>query len=270
MTWTNILVPVMGGDGDARVLAVAKALAEPFGATITMVFASMSPNSFLSWATETGLGPSDVAITALENTTNRGEARCRDLLAALDYPKKAFEAADADDWLGLRTASRLADVVVWDRSATHGHGFFAPAFQQILLDERRPALIASKPPVVGGTVAIAWDGGREASRAVRRAVPLLQKAQQVVLLTAPHAMARPCTGARALSYLADHGITAMHEAIHAHGEAAAMILDAVSGVGARLLVAGAFGHPRLQRFIFGGNTQVLLEGRTPAALFLSH
>jgi nucleotide-binding universal stress UspA family protein len=270
MSWTNILVPVLGGDPDARVLAAAKALAEPFGATITMVFASLSPNSFFSLANEAGVGPSDVAIAALEHTTEAGEARCRELLAALHYPRTAFEAVFADDNLGLRTASRLADVVVWDRSVTHGHGLFASAFQQILLDERRPALIADKPPVVGGTVAIAWDGGREAACAVRRAVPLLRKADQVVLLTAPHATAWPCTGSRALRYLADNGVTAIPEPLHAHGDIGPMILDAIRGVGARVLVAGAFGHTRLQRFIFGGTTQVLLEGRTTAALFLSH
>jgi nucleotide-binding universal stress UspA family protein len=36
------------------------------------------------------------------------------------------------------------------------------------------------------------------------------------------------------------------------------------------LVAGAFGHPRLQRFVFGGTTQILLDSAPAAALFLSH
>lgn len=270
MTWSNILAPAAGGESDARMLDLARSLAEPFGATVTMAFAAMSPNGVFNWANEAGVGPTDVAIAALERTAATGQDRCRKLLAALDYPRKAFEAVHADDWLGLRTASRLADVVVWDRSAAGGHGFLAPAFQQILLDERRPALVAETAPVTGGVVAIAWDGGREASRAIRRAVPLLRMAEQVVLLTAPHAMAKPCDGARALSYLADQGISAIPEALHSHGEPGPMILEAVRGVDARLLVAGAFGHPRLQRFIFGGTTQVLLQGRTTAALFLSH
>ena len=270
MTWSNILVPVMGGETDAPALATAKALAEPFNATITMVFASISPYSTFNWANEAGIGPTDVAIAAIEHSADVGQGRCRDLLAALDYPKKAFEAVYADDWTGLRTACRLADVVVWDRSVGRGHGFFAPAFQQILLDERRPALLADAPLKTGGVVAVAWDGGREASRAVRRSVPLLRKAQEVVLFTAPHTMATPCDGARALSYLADLGVHARAEAIHGRAEAARLVLDAVHRVGARLLVAGAFGHPRLQRFIFGGTTQILLESRSPSALFLSH
>ena len=37
----------------------------------------------------------------------------------------------------------------------------------------------------------------------------------------------------------------------------------------RLLVAGAFGHPRLQEFIFGGTTRTLLNS-DELSLFLSH
>jgi nucleotide-binding universal stress UspA family protein len=270
MVWTNILVPVLGTASDAQPLSVAKALAAPFDATISVVFASPSASGLLNWANEGGFGVTDVAVAAIQEETERGRARCGELLTALDYPKTSFEAVTADDWLGLRTATRLADVVVWERSAAGGHGFFASAFQQILLDERRPAFIADRPPDVGGTIAVAWDGGREASRALRRSVPLLKKADRVVLLTVPHAMARPCDGARAVQYLDDQGVRASTDVVHTHGDASPAILDAVRKMGANILVAGAFGHPRLQRFIFGGTTQYLLESLVRPALFLSH
>ena len=270
MVWTNILVPVLGNTSDAQPLSVAKALAAAFDATISVVFASPSASSLFNWANEGGFGVTDVAVAAIQEETERGRARCGELLEALDYPKTLFEAVTADDWLGLRTATRLADVVVWERSAAGGHGFFASAFQQILLDERRPAFLADRPPDVGGTIAVAWDGGREASRALRRSVPLLQQADRVVLLTVPHAMARPCDGARAVQYLDDQGIRASTDVVHTHGDASPAILDAVRKIDANILVAGAFGHPRLQRFIFGGTTQYLLESQFRPALFLSH
>ena len=53
------------------------------------------------------------------------------------------------------------------------------------------------------------------------------------------------------------------------GEAAPALLTAAAGVGADLMVAGAFGHPRLQEFIFGGATRSLLNSEQPS-LFLSH
>ena len=116
---------------------------------------------------------------------------------------------------------------------------------------------------------VAWDGGREASRALRRSVPLLKKADRVVILTVPHAMARPCDGERAVQYLDDQGVRASIDVMDTRGDASPAILD-VRKMDANILVAGAFGHPRLQRFIFGGTTQYLLESRVRPALFLSH
>ncbi|MDE8654223.1 universal stress protein [Novosphingobium album (ex Liu et al. 2023)] len=270
MVWTNILVPVLGGDKDAQILTIAKALAEPFDAAITAVYGSPSAVSLFNWGGEGSFGPTDIAIATLQKSTERGQARCRELLADIGYAKTRFLAVTADDWTGLRFATRLADVVIWERSVTRGHGFFASAFQQILLDERRPAFIADKPLSPGGTVGIAWDGGREASRALRRAVPLLRDAARIIIFSVPHAMAHPCDGSLAIDYLADRGIKAEAKILHTTGDAGPAILDAIREVGVDLLVAGAFGHPRLQRFIFGGTTQYLLENQSGAALFLSH
>ena len=38
-----------------------------------------------------------------------------------------------------------------------------------------------------------------------------------------------------------------------------MLIQAVKSAGAKLLVAGAFGHPRFQQFIFGGTTRTLMH-----------
>ena len=46
-------------------------------------------------------------------------------------------------------------------------------------------------------------------------------------------------------------------------------LTALHRIVADILVAGAFGHPRLQEFIFGGTTRTLLNADSPS-LFLSH
>ena len=53
------------------------------------------------------------------------------------------------------------------------------------------------------------------------------------------------------------------------GDAAPVLLYAAKKAEADILVAGAFGHPRLQEFIFGGTTRSLLNSDRPS-LFLSH
>jgi nucleotide-binding universal stress UspA family protein len=53
------------------------------------------------------------------------------------------------------------------------------------------------------------------------------------------------------------------------GDPAPALLKGAREAGADILVAGAFGHPRLQEFIFGGTTRTLLNSDQPS-LFLSH
>ncbi|MFM8374770.1 MAG: universal stress protein, partial [Phenylobacterium sp.] len=74
---------------------------------------------------------------------------------------------------------------------------------------------------------------------------------------------------RLRAYYAARGVEAEVEVLAEKGEAAGLLLSAVRKVGASLLVAGAFGHPRLQEFIFGGTTRTLLAADQPS-LFLSH
>ncbi len=71
MVWTNILVPVLGTSGDAQSLSVAKALAAPFDATLSVVFAAPSPSSLFNWVMEGGVSVTDAAITAIEEETAR-------------------------------------------------------------------------------------------------------------------------------------------------------------------------------------------------------
>jgi nucleotide-binding universal stress UspA family protein len=116
---------------------------------------------------------------------------------------------------------------------------------------------------------VAWDGGKEASRAARLALPLLEKASRVVILAAPKASSRSFDPTRLQSYYAARGVKAELEVLPDAGDAAPVLLYAAKKAEAHILVAGAFGHPRLQEFIFGGTTRTLLNSEQPS-LFLSH
>ncbi len=122
---------------------------------------------------------------------------------------------------------------------------------------------------MGGVVAIAWDGGKEASRAVRTAVPLLEKASKVVILSATAAAARQFDPAGLQGYLTARGVTSEIQKLEGAADAAPRLLKAAIDTGANLLVAGAFGHPRLQEFVFGGATRTFFAAPAPS-LFISH
>lgn len=270
MNWTCILAPLSGGAADPRTLSIARALAAPFSATVSAAYSSTPSSELIAWVNEAGVNPAALAIGALQDAARVGEANARTALATLDYGHKAFENITCDDWLRLRLAARMADVVVWPSRAARSHGFFSHAFQQVLIDEQRPALIADRVPPLGAPAVIAWDGGREAARAVRRATPWLRQARHVTVLTVPHAMREPCETGRLLNYLADCSVAADASQLDARGAVGPLLLAEARRLGAATMVAGAFGHSRLQRMIFGGTTEILLEEASDLALFLSH
>jgi nucleotide-binding universal stress UspA family protein len=164
---------------------------------------------------------------------------------------------------------RLSDVLVFDDAAARGKGSLAEAFQQIVASEQRPTIVARPGLKVGGVAAVAWDGGKEASRAMRTSLPLLQKASRVILLTAPSPSSRKCDPPRVQAFLSARGVNSELQVLNAGGEAAPLLVAAAKEAGADILVAGAFGHPRLREFIFGGATRTFLNVDSPS-LFLSH
>lgn len=120
-------------------------------------------------------------------------------------------------------------------------------------------------------VAIAWDGGRAAARAVHDAMPLISIARAVTLITAFDDKA---SGERSiaglLAYLSRHGIEARHKDVSTAGARIGTTLqDSAVSLGAGMLVMGAFGHSRIRDFVVGGATRSVLD-HVALPVFLSH
>ena len=269
MSWARIMAPLSGGQGDAAAVAAAAMIAEPFGAELAAVYTPADVADVMPWMGEGFLGGvQTTALESLKEATAAGEANARKA-AACGYAKAQFVALQTPVWAGLSAESRLSDVVVFTSDPARGRGPLAEAFQQMVADEQRPVLVARPGLKVGGTVVVAWDGGKEASRAARLATPLLEKAARVVIVAAPKASSRSFDPARLQAYYAARGVSSEVQLLTDTGDAAPALLRAASSAGAEILVAGAFGHPRLQEFIFGGTTRTLLSSDGPS-LFLSH
>jgi len=270
MSWARIMAPLSGGAGDAATVAAAVMLAEPFQAEMAGVYTPADVADVMPWMGEGFLGGvQTTALESLKEAALAGEKNARAAMATTSYPKSRFIALQTPVWAGLSAESRLSDVVVFSSDPARGRGPLAEAFQQMLADEQRPVLIAREGLQVGGSVAVAWDGGKEASRAARLALPLLEKAARVVILAAPKASSRSFDPGRLQSYYAARGVKAEVDILPDSGDAAPLLLYAARKAEAHILVAGAFGHPRLQEFIFGGTTRTLLNSDEPS-LFLSH
>ena len=129
--------------------------------------------------------------------------------------------------------------------------------------------------VVGRRVMIAWDAGREVTRAVHDAMPLLRRAEHVDLLTvAPLKGATGRKGSSAVeeftAYLGRHDVRVeIHEMDSAGIGVGATILNRVSDLGTDLLVMGGFGHGHVRELMLGGVTRHMLQHMTVPVL-MSH
>ncbi|MBV9995128.1 MAG: universal stress protein [Caulobacteraceae bacterium] len=270
MDWARVMAPLSGGEGDKALLGCAAALAEPFGAELACVHVPPDVADLIPWMGDGFMGGVQAsAVDSIRQAAAEGAAAAQASVDACPYARKTFTTLKSPVWAGLAQQARLSDVVVFDNSAARGKGPLAEIFQQILADEQRPTVVARPGLKPGGVVAVAWDGGKEASRAVRTAIPLLEKAQAVVILSAPAAASRQFDPETLRGYLASRRVKAKIETIPEAGDPSQRLLKAAAAAGANILVSGAFGHPRLQEFIFGGTTRTFLTTEGPS-LFLSH
>jgi nucleotide-binding universal stress UspA family protein len=271
LDWARIMTPLSGGEGDRRVLAAGGAVAEAFGAELACVHAPADVADLIPWMGDGFMGGVQAtAVQSLREAAAAGEKAARAAADACPYQNKTFTALASPVWAALAMEGRLSDVVVFDFPTARGKGALSEAFQQILADEQRPTLVAHEGLTVGGPIAVAWDGGKEASRAMRTSIPLLRKASAVVILSAPGASPRRFDPALLRQFLAARGVEATIEVVNIdHGDPAPALVKAAKAASAGILVAGAFGHPRLQEYVFGGATRTFLNSEG-LSLFLSH
>lgn len=135
-----------------------------------------------------------------------------------------------------------------------------------------PTLFDSGP--IGRRVTIGWDGGRESSRAVHDALPILRRADSVELTIVAAAKAEPAgaaPGQSIVDHLARHGVPASIRLVSTdigHGVDGAL-LAAAEDHQADLMIMGAFGASRLREMLLGGVTKSVLR-QTRIPVFLSH
>jgi nucleotide-binding universal stress UspA family protein len=122
------------------------------------------------------------------------------------------------------------------------------------------------------TVIVAWDFSRSATRAIADAMPILEKAKRVCVLTVTKEKAIDTrrSGAELAKYLARHSVDVVLDEVDAKGRSIGDVFEAhVTYRHANLLVMGAYGHSRVREFVLGGATRTMLA-RPPVPIFLSH
>lgn len=147
----------------------------------------------------------------------------------------------------------------------------------VLMESGRPVMVvpwigvSAKP---GRRVMVAWNASREATRALHDALPFLEAAESVEVVTVNPAKADEyegdVPGVYICAHLARHGVKARAHRIEAADiDAGNLLLSRTADEGADLLVIGGYGHSRLRELVLGGATRELLAHMTLPVL-LSH
>ena len=146
--------------------------------------------------------------------------------------------------------------------------------EQSLLHTHRPVLLAPSraPTSLSDTAMIAWDESPECWHAVSAAVPFLQIAKSVQLVSVDRdAGSRRASQAEALAYLRCHGIAATAQVVAPDLRTVGDTLLATAGdhdIG--LMVMGAYSHSRLREMLLGGATRHILKNASARPVFLAH
>lgn len=249
MTFKTLVVHLDAGERSRERLAVAVRLALRAGAHVTGLFADGRPQ---------GLAPGGRRRrVAWREAATAAAATFRETLRATGLRSGWWQVDEAEPDPGGVAARycRYADLAVVGQHDPADPRVPADFAAQVMLESGRPVMVvpwSGSHPDVGRRIAVAWDGTREAARALTDALPLLARAERVhvaMLTRDGQRIGRPRgPGPRLADYLDAHAISARYEPVLVDERrrpalgARDAILNFAAEAGADLVVMGARGH----------------------------
>ena len=276
MAYKDLLVHVDDTRSCAARVQAAVDLAVAHEAHLTGVYivADPSPAAFVG-----GYVPPDLLQTLQQHARERAEAALARFAEVAGRNQISFETridpvlytAVAD---ALSTNARYADLAILGQADPDDGDTPSYLPEEVTLASGRPSLVIpyiGPGATLGQRVTVAWNASREAARAVNDALPMLERAQTVDVVTvnpsdAPFGHGEE-PGADIALHLARHGIKVEVQRIETRDlDVANTILSHLADRGSDLLVMGAYGHSRLRELVLGGVTRTILRDMTVPVL----
>jgi nucleotide-binding universal stress UspA family protein len=261
------------GSNDAR-LRIACDLAERFDAKLIGITACCStPPSYAS-----SFIPGDLIAADMAHVRKRmaeTEERFREAVGKRVAQIEWRQSSSMPNEFVAREA-RAADVLV--AGAKRSGEIVDPLrmldTSDLVMEAGRPVVVV--PPEAealrADRILVGWKDTRESRRAVLDALPMLKRADHVLVAEVLEDGERKLAERRVddvVHWLVRHGVVAVGEVASAEGDAAAKLAELAALERTDLIVAGAYGHSRWREWVMGGVTRDLVMRSNRCAL-LSH
>jgi nucleotide-binding universal stress UspA family protein len=281
MTMKTILIPTERGESMSSALQVTLLLARRFDSYIegfalqpgisqllaVDMGASFATESFMQESIEEAKKTKAMFEAFMQE---QGVPRSSQAASGLSF-SWLDDAPEGEDIVG--SYGRVFDLIVLSRPDATSLGRHHRALESGLFESGRPILLSppSPPKQIATNVLIAWNGSTEQTRAIAFAMPLLQQAERVQVLTIPGGAGVPGpSGEQLTRSLQRNGIPATPLTVELDGRSTGeTVLAAAASEDCDLLIKGAYTQSRLRQLIFGGATRHILANAT-LPVFLAH
>jgi nucleotide-binding universal stress UspA family protein len=277
MPGRDILVVIDNAATAAHLLAPAAVLARRFDARLTGFFPTGLPSATSFGDLSSGAQLVEAFMTAQREEAVKAEAAYRQELGHLQLAGD-WVTREADFGESVTALGRLYDLVIVAQ-ANPDVPSPAPRMlpEELVVGVGRPVLMI---PYAGDFaefdrhVLVAWNGSREATRALHDAMFLIERADAVTVIEVDppaSAPASPDLGiADVIAMLKRHGVEAAAVPTASGGTPVAdVILSRAADLSADLVVMGAYGHSRLRELVLGGVSRSVFQEMT-VPMLMSH
>ncbi len=278
MSIRKLLLPLTGTAAGEAALATALLIARDWNAHVLALHVRVDSRDVAPLA---GEGLSGAMIEEMMTATERESlARAQQVRSMFEgfvtaqqvrvgepapgerVPTASFAAVTGREEDLVAQLARLADLTVVPHPEAAEEVSSSDALHAVLFDSGRPVLIAphTPPEQIGRRICVGWNGTAESAASVYSAIPWMQRAEAVRILSADEYQRRGPAAQDLADYLALHDIAAEVATFRpVDREVGAGLLHAAREFGADLLAMGAYSHSRLRQLILGGVTRHVLE-----------
>jgi nucleotide-binding universal stress UspA family protein len=275
----TILTPMTGAKTDGPALEAALSVADLTNAHIQAVFYSSDPNNIALPQLGVGMAPGTLGtlISAAERRVENDRVTARSSyegwrrtngISEFEGPARPneittnFAEMRGEVSTTLAKTGRVADVICMVQTSETKDGQHSAMVAAALFETGKMVYLAPNGKRVGSikSIAIGWNGSREAARAVALAMPLLESAETVTVLAGTSDKLTPSDVDAFVTSLKWHGVNVQPRMFVMNGDQVGRLQAEAMDAGAQILVLGAYSHSRMREFVFGGVTDEIIKG----------